>query len=642
MSKFKFYGSKLPIFWNKTSEDRPSKVLFDSFNFEWVELPHTPKYLDAYTSDIVLKEQDYTYFKMENTITNETTYWFIANRSKYLSEGVIYTLEIDIYSSYTMNVIEKMNEEKNLLIGIERAHLKFKDYQKYILPYLKDDLVAYGDSGDGAILVDGMVNFRDVILPAQNTPNPIFRANGVDYEYENAINFNNPQYPVSRCYVFYSVENTTNNEKRQVYVFPILENEKDTDYYLLETDSSGTSANTSKPLGNTDFQMIELVKQKTATFVGVFTTPFKWGDNEYNKLEINNVSYFYKTLPLGATRIDTTFTSFEKNDTLFSITGGVAFPTNRIIFNNPNIDEDNIKVNFYSFLSLNNTWYYNVLSTPLLFDYDNGLKINMNGLFVFNQGFRYTFNNYDNPFNLGGELPSDRQSYSAYLNGIRETMNASIKASQDNMTLGVTKNVINATLGLTQAGIGMGQMFFSGGLIGSDTTMKGISNFVNGATNVAGAVVNHQNTINMFDAQMKDAKNSIPPSITTTNDNDLKIYLLSCSVNSIGGKSGFMIFKKLTRINANRLDNIAFLFGGKVSNYVPWNIIRDTMRDNNIPCYYISFMKDYTTFAFYNLINKYYPKYDLALKQVIAESLGIGFRIWKEIPDFTKTYEMIL
>lgn len=653
MSKFKLYGSKMPIFWNKNTEDRPSQTLFKNFDFQWVEFPLIFSFIDAYSGKIVLEDSEYTYFKLENTETKEETYWFVEDREKILSKGVLYILNIDIYASYVLKIFDKLDNEGNVSVGVERTHLGFEDYKKYIFPYIQDELLSKGDNGEGVVYTQGFIPIEYIrdgyeISFKEDT--------NTTSTYRRLKNNITPVYAVSRCYVFYPWTKSVNttDENSTLWIFPVIETQTNDNFYY----SVNGAVNIAGPiLGNLDNELYKIVQNQAAKFLGCYFIPFfseteeDWNE-KWSWITDGDRRYYFRPLSLGANRVKTAFNRFWKpKEDIYKEQGEVCFPSPDLIFNDTKTEFDNTNniptINYLSFLQLNSNWYGNQIAPTTIFDMDGGgsFYVRLNGSLQFNKGFSYLINSFDNPISMGGELPSDKQSYSNYVNGIREQMNTAITVSKTNMLHTIAKNAVQAVFAKLEGMLGGLGMFFGGGAKSASQMLGGLSGEANAYFNMSGALINHASTVAMYSAQLTDAFNSIPPSFANTNESDIRRYLLARSAGAIRGLSNensVMFFKKLTKRMVNFHNNLVFLFGGAVKNFIPWSVLKSYKNSLNLPCWYISFTKDYVSSAFLNLVRKVFPKIDNKLVLVIAEAMLIGYRLWKEAPDYTKQYNMRL
>lgn len=663
---FKFYGSKTPIFWSKDSEDRPSETLFNSIDFNWELFDnYTPNYLDKWTANITLPFDTYTYFKLENTITNSVSFWFVDKTQKILTSGVVYQISLDIYSTYIMDIMKRIPADTN--IGVERTHLTFSNFKKFLFPFIEDELISQGACGSGPVGIDSCVNVFREIIPGSYSSYKVQFKNLKPDNLTHTYRFidNDSQVPlnnVCRCYVFYDLQDTSISDReahfarKRYYLFPVIEQEENREMYMINTN--GGTPDTNKILGNTVSNMSYLVKQTYATnkFIGIFPLPFyfnepiKWiSINQGNGSPVDYYYYGY-SFEFDGKQIDKTLNQFYISRNVLDSrenTYPVVFPSTTIVYNNPETEWNpsvNSKhyVNIYSFLQLNKLWYQSNISPILWFNLvNNNLSIDLKGRIIFSQGFKI-FNQFnDNILDLGGELPSDKESYAAYVNGIKETMNTAIKVSRDNMILSSVKNFYKLQLSAAQTGFGILDLISGEGTGGM---FKGMNGMLDSAFNIAGSIVNHVNTIKMYQAQLIDAKNSITPAILNSNDSDLSILMNSklYTGDLTLGVRHSLLLQRLPKTMSNLNDNMVFLFGVAIKNYIPWRLITENATRENMPCYYISFMNSYASVQFFNFIRNQFPTMDLETVKIIVDAMIIGYRIWKQKPDLTKSYQMIL
>lgn len=664
-TNFKFYGSKQPIFWSKDSEDRPSESYFNSIDFQW-ELfsEYTPNYLDKWTANITLPFDSYTYFKLENTLTNSITYWFVDKTQKILNSAVVYQISMDIYASYILNIMKQIPPEAK--VGIERTHIGFNDYKKYLFPFIEDELVGQGACGYGPTKIDSCVEISRVVSSGYSNIYLQFKnlkPDNISHRFrfidnDSAVALNN----IVRCYVFYDLQDTSITDReahfsrKRYYIFPVIEQEENREMYM---ESNEGRPDTNKILGNTVSNMAYLVKQVYATnkFVGIFPIPFyfnepiKWiSINQGNGSPVDYYYYGY-SFEFDGKQVDTSINTFlisrnpqDYKESLYP----VVFPTNKVIYNNPET-EWNITatskhhVNVYSFLQLNKQLYNRNVSPILWFNFvNNNLSLDLKGRIVFSQGFKIFSNINEDILDLGGELPSDKESYAAYVNGIKETMNTAIKVSRDNMILSTVKNYFKFMLSSGQLGAGVVDLLAGEGTGG---IFKGVNGMLDSTFNIAGSAVNHVNTIKMYEAQLTDAKNSITPAINNSSDSDLSILMNSKiftgNIVNLNVNQAFLL-QRLSKSMCNMNDNMVFLFGVAIKNYLPWKLITANATKDNMPCYYISFMNSYASVQFFNFIRNTYPTMDLETIRIIVEAMVLGYRIWKQKPNLFQSYQMII
>lgn len=672
--KYTLFGSKAEVFWNKTTEDRPHHSVFNNIDWEWEEFPIVFSFLDTFTSKMTLKEDTYTYFKLLNSETGITTYWFVTKKEKILSKGVVYILEMDLYSSFVIDALNSIN--RNALVGVSRTHLKWEEYIKYVLPYINDELVSNGSVGEGPSFIKGPVkweyvidgNYTGVEIPftfrnknTGGTTTDVYRHDGTWGD--------NKLFPVTRCYVFYQWDpskDTTPDENKKsggpvkkYIIVPVIET-KDAQTLYTKNKSNPNNLDKTLELGNLENNIQYLVKKYTNRFLGVYTIPLMnvdnvlWESIVIPKTEGSTLplySYYYLTMEFGGENYSHTIDDLLKvpnNNDKYDSVGRVVLPTEVIEYNDPKTEFEGDtygKVNFYTFLNINNIWYKNVISPQLYFKPSNntiGFTINLDGQLIFSDGFRVFHNPYDNILYYGSKLPVDNQSYEAYINGLRQTMNAAIKASSDNTILNSIKNVNSFAIATGQITSGFAALF-NGNNEGEQSVHKGLSGVNNAFFNIVGGIVNHFNTKNMYKAQLEDAKNSIPPNITTTNEDDLKIYLTGRGAGEVidGSKTSVVLLKRMNKRMVNYNNNLAFLFGVSIKNYIPWIIFLRNY-SSTLPCFYIEFTKDYAVGTFYNIVNRKWPKLELETKIAICDAMTIGYRIWMRIPDLTSNYTMDL
>lgn len=671
IKNFTLYGSKVPIFWSKASEDRPSKELFESIDFQWEEFPNTPNFLDNFTSSVVLPSDTYTYFKLIDKQTNQITYWYIEKVNRRLNQGIMYYIALDTYTSYVIDLLDNLPETMKL--GIERTHLKWEEYNKYIYPFVQDELLSGVPMGDGALFTKGVMNIENVIAPKGKSLDVSFKwksAQGQvlkltfrDKTHHDPQPWDNKAYPITRCYVFAAWDsdkdwNFATSPDSRYFVFPVIEFEKPQDLYRLGTLSNPEQTDINIILGNVEHNMKSLVQARANYFKGVYLLPIKQEEIIYNSAytpinPIQHKFFYFFPLKLQGERYKQEINDFVKPikaQDIFNKYGEIVFPSTRFTYNNQveewNTAEGQIPtINFYTFLNMNRDWYNNTIASNLIFKENktaNGLTISLDGYLVFSNGFRICANPYDKPIYTGGQLPSDNESYANYVNGIRETMNASLQASRTQLGLGIMKNINSLSISIAQGTMGLLDVI--AGNDGSSGIFKGLHGANNALFNIFGGIANHVNTINMYNAQLTDAKNSIPPSISTTEDQDLKLYLSCKTVGEINDidKSGAILLKRITKPIATLCDSLAFLFGVLVKNYIPWRVIKAHLENNNLQCVYLSLQKDYAQSHLFNYVIKQYPTLDTQTRALIVEALALGFRIWKIVPDLTKTYVMDL
>lgn len=625
--QYKLYGSKVPIWWNKMSENRPAYDYFHSFDFQWIELPINMGYVNQFRGHLVLKEDTWTYFKMVHIPTNKVTYWFVDDIIYIMEKGHNYALGLDLWSSYNMNIIKNLPD--NLIVGVERTHLPIRKYFKYNRGGVIDDLLIGGSKGNYALEVSSAIDYN-----GSNEINIIsydWKTNSTNRRYYRSINDNNPKIKgFVSCYVFtnwaQSESEWVKERGKQYLIFPVLIQKNFNQFWMKIQD---TTIYKNIAFGNTEKGLQFLVRKHTNSFIGIFLLPIwkpSWeftthyetisdsSDKVGSPWPANLDTYEFHFRPIGFYEFDESFWE----DTALEI-------KTRWGYNDYNIDLT-YNQNCYTFVNSNNL-YFNNLFTPVYTWNVSGLSYKIKGGFnSFNNGFLVQLNRLDAPCIVSGPLPSNKEAYATYVNGIRESMNTAIKVSQDNRNIGIARGVFGAVIGASQTAV-------SGILEDPLGVAKGIANTGNSIMNLAGSIVNHNNTKATFDAQLKDAKNSIPESIADSNSQDLQKYIWASD-----SKATSLLIKDYTTENIVTNNNLAFLFGVKVQNDIPWEIINNTFKKDTMPMIYIEFQKAFLETTMDQYLTKQFPTMNQTLRRALLDGFRIGYRIWKVKCDLTGSY----
>lgn len=624
--KYKLYGSKAPIWWSKMSEDRPAKAYFQAFPFNWELFDgYQVDWVSQFSGNVVIKDGEYTYFKQENTATGEITYWFVDDKSKQLTNGSVYVLGLDIWATYNMDIYDDIPETYN--IGVERCHLIFDDYLKYNSYCLIDEMLDFGYFGDkghevGRLLPyhsqTGSANY-DFVAAIPYWKDKVGGLTEVKKYACDTGGFSQRTGPSCMAYVFanWNIDDTNPGKiatyGEQYLVMPVFMARGRfyaTDWQLAtREDSNGilSGFDADKILGNTEYRLQKLIKQHPNYFIGTFILP-PVGNTMYlleDTLQDGGKFVYYYYMPIGfsgwtTSGINTRFfnTKWKYNEPL---TGGVP------------------DINPYGFVNSNRTFNGNPITPHKYFRPD---YLDINGKIVFGNGFKLIPNNKD-IVAVSGQLPANKEAYAAYYKGIEQSMNTAIKVSRDNAILGGFKSLAGVGVGAGQAVLGAA----TGDPVGA---MKGVSNAATGIFNFAANILNHQHTKATFEAQLADAKNSIQPAIMQSADQDMRTMTI------LNGVRGTMLIKSFTQSGAVFNNNMAFLFGVKVDNWVPKKALNDVAVKN--PCFYIEMQPAFLKTNFTQYISKKYPKMNMKLKSVILDAWSKGYRIWKEECDLSKEY----
>lgn len=613
MQKFRFYASRTNIFWNKLCEDRPSKRFFETIDFAWEQLGICMNFINQFQGSITLAEDVYTYFKLENDETNETTYWFVDSKSKVLSKGVIYQLGLDVWTSYNMNLLEKFTTD-NLSLGVERTHLSYGQYQEYNSMGIIDNLLNVGSSGDKAYSTIALINGENNVLTF-----PAKTGSSVDkYKYEpNSLGKH-----ITKCYVFATDDNYSDNQGNTFIIFPVVETS------LIP--SKTTDGN--KWLGNIVRHLVHLTKQIgwNNRFLGVYNLPlfpselkfdyyFEFNPN-FTSTPAVRFCYHGIYINLYGTYHDKIFLDIPKN---------VLQIKNAISYNN-----HNAWLNIFGFINSNVDFYKRQITPLYLFnDNNNNIEINIGEKVVFNGGF-VSISNKRDVIDYGSQLPSNQQNFARYISSINEQKNTNLKVSQDSAIMGGIQGVTNSFIGLAT---------WVGGAVAKDaaTSNKGYGQYVSGIFSTAGSILNHVNNKLQWEAQITDAKNSIPVAFNNSAVDDVRINELVENYQTYSGNLyGAIILKNFEPSGINLNNNTTFLYGVKISNYVPARIIKTNLDKN--PCLYLELQNAFVKSVLMQYLNILYPKKEFIMKQVIAEAWNVGYRIWNEPCNLTLFYEINL
>lgn len=616
MNNFEMYGTKFPIWWTKLTEDKPSKKYFETINFEWEKFNQVMGWNNQFQGYMVLPDDSYTYFKIIDKRTNTTSYWFVDNKTMQLSQGCNYLLGLDVWTTYNMNILE--NLPNDFLLGVERTHLSYGDYQKYNTIGALDEMLNIGNCGDTYIKTKPLIRGR---FSSSNQTDKIWMNyyDGTkiwDIEFTGKTSLQHQHY-LDKCYVFSALNNYPISRRASQYIiFPVIDV-----VHEFKSDSS-EPFHANKKLGNTYGQLDNLVQKKQNQFLGIFNLPV-----------LTTTDYlvfddFFADGDMHYYGINVGLWGIEQHP-FISISKDLLKVTTKLKYNS--LDD---KLNIYGFVNSNNNFYAKPI-TPLYTFFNNGnnIDINVGKKLVFNAGFMSLLNNRDMLI-YGGQLPSNKETFDAYMNSMREQMNAGIKASRDKAILGGVQSSVNI-------GVGVGQAI-GGGLIGDSAgAMKGAMQAVGGVFSLASSIVNHENTKNRYAAQIADAKNSIPVGFNISAEDDLRMNLLIDNpVNNGGDINGAIILRKFNQTGITLNNNIAFLYGVKVSNYIPFSVIKNNLA--KVPCLYLELQNSFVKSVLLQYVATLYPKMNNTLKQVIADAWNVGYRIWNEPCNLSLSYEIEL
>lgn len=621
--KYKFYGSKTNIFWSKLDENKPSKQLFDTIDFQWTLFNITPNWVNQFSATIALREDTWTYFKLENTETNEVTYWFCDGKNKALSNGIVYELGLDVWTSYNMNVFESFPNEFKLLV--ERTHLPVDEYLKHNTVGVIDNMLNVGHFGDTTKPYGDIYKIdttaRDKIIIGDETYQ-------ISSNSKNIINK-----LITKCYVFAAESKDAGLGMYEYMILPVIELRGDDSFYYGNSPT--------RYLGNTTRNLKFLQTKIPNRFLGIFNMPLLPNDVKVSKLlmfqkDDSNDIYNYYGMYLQQEGLDISSSLSLQHQVWLSYENLKI--TDKIKYNQVfNINDNNTipNLNLYGFFNSNTTWYNNQIPpnnfkvalgknaegeiVSKLLGFPLGKKI------VFSQGFISILNNKD-VINYGGQLPSNKETFANYMNGIREQMNTGIKISQENAIISGLRNGINTTNGISN--------IFTGNV------SNGVSQISGGIFGLATNILNHTNTKLRYEAQITDAKNSIPVNYNNSADSDIRLNgIIDNFAVLTGQQTNFnlcVIFKNFSSYGTFYNNNLAFLYGVKINNYIETSTIKEMLNKN--PCIYLELSSSFTESVLIHYINKLYPKKDLSLKQVICDAWNVGHRIWKVDCDLTQQY----
>lgn len=121
---YKLYQSRKRIPWIcSVMDNTPNLYITDDF-FKFEEIPtNTLNFKTWNEGTIIVKSQDISYFKLENTITNEKRYWFVEKVDKVLKDGFQLKLRLDIYMTYTKKFLRSITYQQPI---IERVYFNRK------------------------------------------------------------------------------------------------------------------------------------------------------------------------------------------------------------------------------------------------------------------------------------------------------------------------------------------------------------------------------------------------------------------------------------------------------------------------------------------------------------------------------------
>lgn len=338
---FLYKLSKEPIFWNGENENKPSLSYFNSYIKDMIPAAGININFDSFFSGTTtLPTKDYKYLSVYDDELDETKYFFIKSISRILKNGYVVDLQLDIYTSYVIDFLEK-NKETDFMIN--RSHL-FDDKSVQ----LNDDLL------DSIPLVYDSVE-------------------AIKIKYPRLANKNETYFYNEKTYIKYNNKDIRNGNK----------------YYVFNDGDAGSY--TFLPI-LTDFNnLVEIGKEKEEVGDLIYTDVFSAQTNESweistikHKAKIDTIlkdayennkiiKWYYKDYIV---KIESTANDINNPDNWKYVEFFPSFNTYTANFTRPNT----------------NDWWWIVAGTM----YDTRYDIYLNGIFLFNNLVRTDYSTIGN------------------------------------------------------------------------------------------------------------------------------------------------------------------------------------------------------------------------------------------------------
>lgn len=445
------YQTTLP-YWITNDEDKPSMEAFVRYVERMIDIEQILATIKVNMIDLQniiaqtnIGDMNYLCVRHENR-----NYYYYTIRRKLISGKTYqYEMKIDMWGTYGVQFLDRLLMKQDLQVYVERAHYRTPQTQIQIVdPLYEEQEVTYQDmqvrylkswtvSDGGKKWTKGKYDFELFNILGQ-------QMNNVDF----APNWN-------KYAVFNDIFDFGNGVKVRSYLcVPIF---SDRGLLVRATYNYGGGVNPTRWFleGNTDYNVDNLIQQKSTNFLGIYYLPHPLNFNDEGVIDVNtydNKSTLIIQIPFNGLEIRT--------NNLFSI----HLEPRWWKLNNPNTINTLSILNKYH--AAMNSKKINIQNMMSFNQQENKYEFNLNGWFMLNAGgilMKYNNNtpSRENVIEYGGNLPTFDKSYNDFIKAAKPTLSAGIAGSLYTVAGGIgaawmgrpligAAGVIGGTMGLAK------------------------------------------------------------------------------------------------------------------------------------------------------------------------------------------------
>lgn len=611
--------TKQNIFWNNLTDNKPSKQYLDNLEqTQFTQVNLKVNQTNYFNLTIVAATKDITYLITNHN--NYKQYWFFNGIEKILPNGYVLNFQLDIYTTYTLSIIENM-KANNALIKLNRTHKFTED-----MLFIEDELIDSVSLSHTGIEVKE-VDLNNVTYDSTNTPSYTYTL-GVGKKIKTLVLGDGV--PTSGCVYYVFIKPGTNDSYILVPVLNSKNLATDTPY-IIATQWPNQPALGVNVYNTNAFCEELLYGNFKPYFVGKFL--------------LCPLSCFYETKDVNVDLQHLQYGSTNKQDKYFltitiPIYGIYLSSKNNVLkLDDISTTQYNIQVNPQSnYSNIHQLWMeklgFRIFNEPIniaLFRDYVSKSLVVNRMFVGVSQVGYikliptSLTNYsyiqDNVIEASGLLPYPLDTYQDYLNSTRNTRDTQLGIYKQQFNL----NNLSAINGFVSdlAGTANSYLFSKRSLKRTNAFSSGL---INGAFDfglgLANQIFGYQNQLALMRANLKDSRRKMGVVVNATSTYDT----LKNSIHTTIGKPCLQIEKlKLTPDTIQSLNNILYLWGHSANFFE--NINNAFVRGN---FNYLLFDKAYLAAVINQYIN---PEVPVEIRSYILDQLGEGVRIWNTQPN---------
>lgn len=593
------------IFWKPDSEDKPSLTYFNDFKNSFNEGDIKVNFLNFDNVEIVGKIDNITYVWIN--YNGKNYYYYTNSITKILNNGYTYNLFLDTFTSFTLPFLEQLKNlqldiyslrqlkqtdhsflylEDKLLNSIPKTYIGWsKLYSEY--PQTQKDGLWYYPDSTGNLLKRDSVDLNGCVYA-------VFENVDLEFLYQTTT-----QSPT---------ESEWNRLKQKVnwVALPYLTKDPFKTAEIIDYKYKST-----RKLYLNAQNIGYLINNEWANYyIGDFILP--------NCLEYSNI---------GFVKVNYNPEGISPPTTIQPVYGILGLPK-RLNFNkklriktysnDDNINKTILKYEKYRI-------YDNELNWSLFYEKDdfNLPIINLSGSFTFNMSGQLTLyndliDNRQNVVNYPNLVTCVSNTYQAYVNNTRNTINTSWEIAKEN----TVKNTITGLLGL---GTGLATGIASGGI----GLVAGIGMGLNSANSLTGSWLSLSQKRREIQAQYADAKNSLLPKINASINSDLYLQYVE-NINENTYTQAFVYDKyELSEKTINLIKWYINYYGYYNPKFYKCQDLL-SLKNNNYN--YILLDEEHTD----KLINVY-ASCPVKYRESVLNDLTTGIRLWDEVPNYGLT-----